>query len=162
MQIFMLDENPRIAARAHCDKHVVKMIIETAQILCCCHERIVVPFSRTKAQYNHTMCRWVRESVENYLWLVELGIYLCKEYTHRYGKRHKTQDLMEWLEESIPDLPVRKQTPIKLPPSVKSVLLPSEQNRKDFDPVTAYRLYYQSKFKSMKMTWKNREIPEWI
>jgi hypothetical protein len=33
MNIFVLSRCPRAAARLHCDKHVVKMILETAQLL---------------------------------------------------------------------------------------------------------------------------------
>ena len=37
MNIFFLDENPTLSAQYHVDKHVVKMILETAQLLCSVH-----------------------------------------------------------------------------------------------------------------------------
>ena len=98
MNIFLLDTDTKKCAQYHCDKHVVKMILETAQLLCGVHH---MTNQITEAPYklshrNHPCSIWARESLSNYLYLCELGLELCKEYTYRYGKRHKSQDVIEW------------------------------------------------------------------
>jgi hypothetical protein len=91
LNIFYLDKNPEIAARYHCDKHVVKMILETTQILSTVHHR----YNSGKAPYkethkNHPSTLWAGDSYENYVWLHKLGIELCREYSRRYNNKvHK-------------------------------------------------------------------------
>ena len=119
MNIFMLDLDPKKAAEYHCDKHVVKMILESAQILYCAHWVLnpsrVPEFAYKKTHPNHPSCIWVRESIENYEWLCQLAIELCKEYTFRYEKIHKTQKHIEWLIDNPPfDIPMLEQTEIRL------------------------------------------------
>lgn len=101
MNIFVLDENPQVAAKMHNDKHVVKMILESAQLLCGVHH-MTDPLTTEQVPYklshkNHPCSIWARQCVENYIWLCDLGLSLCEEYTYRYGKRHKSQDVIEWL-----------------------------------------------------------------
>ena len=84
MNIFVLDYNPKRAAQMQCDKHVVKMPLETAQILCSAFEPGTAPYKRT--HYNHPCSVWGRESKVNYKWLIEHGLALSDEYTYRYGK----------------------------------------------------------------------------
>lgn len=69
MNIFILDTNPKIAAQYHVDKHVVKMILETAQLLCSAHwlNGSEAPYKLTHK--NHPCAIWTRECVENYNWL---------------------------------------------------------------------------------------------
>jgi len=91
MNIFYLDEDPRKAAELQYNKHVVKMILETAQILCTAHhcvngEDADVPYKSTHK--NHPSTRWARMSANNYEWLYHHFIGLCEEYTKRYGKTH--------------------------------------------------------------------------
>ena len=91
MNIFYLDKNPTKCAQYHCDKHVCKMVIEVAQLLCTSHWMSGSEAPYRKTHVNHHSNKWVRESLSNYKWLCELGMELCKEYTYRYGKIHKTQ-----------------------------------------------------------------------
>ncbi len=103
MNIFFLDWDVKKSAEYHCDKHVVKMILETAQLLCGAHHvtdqvptkyppsTLQVPYKLSHK--NHPCAIWTRESLSNYLYLCELGLELCKEYTYRYGKRHKRLSL---------------------------------------------------------------------
>ena len=118
MNIFILDEKPQIAAEYHCDKHVVKMILESAQMLSTTHwlqalqifnknisdfkrvrdakeflhvnlqENMKPPYKMTHVRHPCTI--WTTESIENYNWHVKLLFYLCCEYTKRYGKQHLT------------------------------------------------------------------------
>ena len=92
MNIFYLHEDPIKAAKYQYNKHVVKMILESAQMLCTAHHHYGngdnVPYKR--AHYNHPSTKWVRESDEHYNWLYNHMIALGNEYTLRYGKRHLT------------------------------------------------------------------------
>ena len=105
MNIFYLDKNPKLCAQYHVDKHVVKMILETAQLLSTSHwvSGSEGPYRQTHK--NHPSAVWARSNKSNYIWLCELGMELCKEYTHRYGKIHKTQQHLEWLSKNIPNIP---------------------------------------------------------
>lgn len=85
MNIFVLDYNPQVAAEYHCDKHVVKMILESAQILCAVHHKngnSDVPYKLTHA--NHPCIIWAGESKQNYLWVTELAEALNDEYIFRF------------------------------------------------------------------------------
>jgi hypothetical protein len=91
MNIFFLDENPTLSAQYHVDKHVVKMILETAQLLCSVHHTTpqVTPQVPYKLSHkNHPCAVWARQSLSNYLYLCELGLELGKEYTHRLSLIH--------------------------------------------------------------------------
>lgn len=101
MNIFYLDRDPEVAAAYHCDKHVVKMILETAQLLSTAHHELG---SGTDEMYksthkNHPSARWVRESSDHYEWTYSLFVNLLEEYTFRYGKYHKSERLLDILKE---------------------------------------------------------------
>ena len=90
MNIFYLDKCPDKAARLQYNKHVVKMILESAQMLCTAHHHYGngdnVPYK--KAHYNHPSTIWVRESDEHYDWLYNHMLALGREYNKRYNKEH--------------------------------------------------------------------------
>lgn len=99
MNLFVLDVLPENAARYHCDKHVVKMIVETAQMLSTVlrerGKQSVSGVPLYKATHaNHPCTKWVAASVGNFDWALRLGLALLEEYRIRYGKRHKTTDLL--------------------------------------------------------------------
>ena len=75
MNIFYLDHDPRIAAKYHCDKHVVKMILESAQMLATAH-RVVDKndddILYREAYKNHPSTKWVRSNLYHYTWLWSL------------------------------------------------------------------------------------------
>ena len=159
MNIFFLDENPTLSAKYHVDKHVVKMILETAQLLCSVHhvtdqdtdqDTDQVPYKLSHK--NHPCAIWARESLSNYLYLCELGLELGKEYTYRYGKRHKSIDVINWCIINKPNIPdIGFTTPARAMPDefkVDSV-------------VESYRNYYMGA-KINLASWKNREKPFWF
>jgi len=156
MNIFVLDENPQIAAEMHNDKHVVKMILETAQLLCGVHhmsDRLSsdqVPYKLSHK--NHPCAIWARECIENYIWLCDLGLALCAEYTHRYGKRHKSQDIIEWCLINTPNIKENGNT------TPFALAMPDEC--KSTSAVESYRLYYITHKRAIS-TWKNRTQPDW-
>jgi len=128
MNIFALSHDPREAAEFHNDKHVVKMILESGQMLCAAHwlgwERsldlsgtgrvkdrteilrtaipmgMVPPWRMT--HIGHPCTRWTQRTIENYRWHSDLGLALCKEYTLRYKKVHKSESVHEWLRDNPP------------------------------------------------------------
>lgn len=153
MNIFFLDNDIRKCAIYHNDKHVVKMILETAQLLCGVHSIIGNEAPYKLSHKNHPCSIWCRESLSNYLLLSELGLELCKEYTYRYGKRHKSQDVIEWCicnKPNIQDIGITEQ-PQAMP----------EQYKVKGNAVQSYRNYYMGEKKGF-CTWKNRETPNWF
>jgi hypothetical protein len=109
MNIFFLDEDPRIAATYHHDRHVLKMIVESAQLLCSVHHLNPKSTLDKNRLYklthkNHPMACWVRECPDNYYWLGCLAKFLCEEYTYRFSKIHKTANLVAYLRTSCDHL----------------------------------------------------------
>lgn len=152
MNIFFLDFDTKKCAEYHCDKHVVKMILETAQLLCSTHWVIGSEAPYKLSHKNHPCSIWVRESLSNYLYLCDLGLELCKEYTYRYGKRHKSQDVIEWCLTNKPNISDKEFTE---PPKA----MPDEY--KVNNVIESYRNYYIGAKKDFAK-WKNRNIPEWF
>lgn len=151
MNIFVLDTNPKQAAKYHCDKHVIKMIVESAQMLCTAHHECgtrIPPYRKTHV--NHPCSKWVRQSQQNYNWLCDMALALCEEYTLRYGKRHKTQDVIEWCINNKPFLMELGITPYAL-------AMPDDY--KHSDPVLAYRTFYKVEKRNFA-TWKTN-TPDW-
>ena len=151
MNIFILDSDPKRAATMLCDKHVVKMIVETAQMLCTTASKqgSEVPYRPTHA--NHPCTLWTGESVSNWNWLVEHGIEMCEEYTRRYRKVHKTQSVIEWCRDSG----VGPKVDLGLTP----FRLAMPERYKCDDAVTSYRDYYLGE-KSRFARWKTG-APSW-
>jgi hypothetical protein len=126
--------------------------VEYAQILCGVHwvQGGEAPYKLSHK--NHPCAIWSRESLSNYLYLCDLGLELCKEYTYRYGKRHKSQDVIEWCVTNKPNICDKEFTePARAMPNEYKV----------DSVVESYRNYYIGE-KSKIAVWKNREIPEWF
>lgn len=160
MNIFVLDLIPERAAQYHCDKHVVKMILETAQIL----STVVVgkiPQAREvlykPTHKSHPCVIWASQSVKNMLWLASLGFALCEEFEYRYGKKHKSEKII--LNATILGLtfPRIKYPEVELTPFTQAM---PEKYRND-NPVKAYRDYYKNEKKHL-LTYTKRENPPWI
>ena len=159
MNIFILDKDVKKCAQYHCDKHVVKMILETAQLLCGVHHMTAQVTAQVTDQVpyklshkNHPCAIWARESYTNYLYLCELGLALCDEYTHRYGKRHKSMEVILWCIGNRPNIADKGLTEF-------AKAMPEEYKVKS--AVESYRNYYRGA-KSGFATWKNRDIPRWF
>lgn len=134
MNIFVLDENPRLAAQYTCDKHVIKMVLESAQML---STVLGGPYKPTHK--NHPCTKWVAESRQNAAWLGQLMYWLNEEYMWRFGKTedhlayYKCGYLIRCCLDQLPDI---GQTPF-----VQA--MPDEC--KHDDAVQAYRTYYRTK-----------------
>lgn len=165
MNIFYLDSDPRQCAEWMVDKHVVKMILETAQLLSTCHRIMdgtdgIIPDDRDIILYksthkNHPCSIWLRESVENYNWLFDHLMALCEEYKFRYGKVHKVYSSGLTLYLSSPPGNL-KEWDWTTPRSAMD-----EQYIVSDDPVLNYRNYYIHG-KTKLHAWKNRNEPYWI
>jgi hypothetical protein len=130
MNVFILSTNPVEAAQMQCDRHVVKMVLESAQIMSTVADG---PYKPTHV--NHPCVVWARANRVNYNWLAMHALALCEEYTLRYGKVHKCQPIIAKLAN------MSNQFPIGVSEFVQC--MPDECRMPD--PVDAYRKYYHTK-----------------
>lgn len=152
MNIFRLHDDPTIAATMAIDKHVVKMPLESCQLLHtalrqygCNAEWLYKPFNP-----KHPSCIWARQSRSNFKWLVEHGKALCAEYTKRYGKHHKCYPLIDRAGCESMRIPEGLET---------KLLLAMPEQFRSLDIVHAYRMYYAgAKFRFA--AWKTSK-PYW-
>ena len=171
MNIFYLDKDPRLCAQYHTDKHVVKMILESAQLLCTAVNVLageqVTPYKSTHV--NHPCSIWVRETPANWLYVYDLFLALEVEWTMRYRhtKTHKSIEAL--LNADILDLSVIafKEERLRLPfvqlarELTKPALAMPDHCKISSDPVECYREYYR-KEKIALHKWTNREVPFWL
>lgn len=153
MNIFILDYCPTKAAQMQCDKHVVKMLLETAQLLCSAFPSGNAPYKRT--HYNHPCSIWARESMPNYLWLVEHGLALCDEYKFRYGKIHKSKEVIVWCKKNIKKINFQKFRKTHF-------ALCFDDCYKIGNAVSSYRKYYREAKKDIASWSKGRSKPKWF
>jgi hypothetical protein len=164
MNIFLLSWVLEECVKWYYNDHVIKMILETAQLLSTtwwCLEGETAKSLQQKGRiykkisnHNHGSAIWARESVENYRLLCDLGIAMCNEYTYRYGKRHKSQDIIEWCK--------RKRVPKGLESKGLTTFYQAmPDDVKHEDPIMAYRQLYVSDYKVRLAKWKKREKPDW-
>jgi len=148
MNIFFLHWNPRKCAKYHCDKHVIKMILESCQLLYTCHwihsEPAPPPYidcapngGYKPTHRKHPSEIWLCESLDNYRWLIQLARELLVEYAYRYGsdRIHACEKHLDWLAAVYPSgLISRGLTPPRcaMPPEFKTA----------GDAVECYRAYY--------------------
>jgi hypothetical protein len=153
MNIFFLDSNPRLAAQYHCDSHVCKMTVESAQLLSTALHLNGSTDSRLyKATHkNHPSAIWTRESVRQYAYTLELFAWLLYEYTSRYGKTHACESKLDMFTDSMSLIP---DNGFANPPQC----MPDEY--KCTDVVQAYRNYYIGS-KSRFAKWNYSNTPEW-
>ncbi len=153
MNIFYVELDPTAAARSLCDKHVVKMPLESAQMLCA--PFATAPYKRV--HYNHPCTVWARESKANYEWLLDHAFALLQEYTNRYSKIHASGSVVRWCSQEYTRLnfPERKLTP--------HPQCFGDYNNYCYtpnDPLTAYRKYYWIAKRAFAK-WRNSPVPEW-
>lgn len=155
MNIFYINQDPLVAARELADQHILKMGIESAQMLSTAHwlTGSEAPYKKTHA--NHPSSIWVRQSISHYRWLVSHGIEILKEYTRRYGKVHKTESIMLWLKDNEPvidDLGFIE--PPKCMPDVFKI----------GSTIDSYKKFYiEDKINVKKLSYKKtNQIPNWV
>jgi hypothetical protein len=180
MNIFILDEDPAIAARMHCDKHVPKMIVESAQMLSTAHrlldgeeytalsksgKRMVKHYRLPEhddviykaVHAKHPCTIWTMESAQNYIWHYKLFKELASEFKYRFHKTHRSWQL---LKDILYPTPVNIPWFNKLTPPAKAMKAYPDIMAID-DPVEAYRKFYKAD-KSDFAVWKRgRDMPQW-
>lgn len=143
MNIFVLDRDPIQAAEFCCDKHILKMVIESTQILSSVHRLCDnvdqidgIPLYKLTHK-NHPCVKWAKESLSNYRWLCLHALSLCIEYEKRYYKRHACEKLIIVFSYNTPkNLHWHGLTEFVQ-------CMPEQYKIKD-DAVSAYRHYYKA------------------
>lgn len=157
MNIFYLSPDAEECARYHVDKHVSKMILESAQLLCTavniCAGKQASPYKTTHV--NHPCSIWVRQSNLNAVWLYSLMSELNKEYYFRYGKHHLSYLKLE--EAKIFNMILQYIPSGNF--TTPALAMPDEY--KTNDPVESYRTYYREA-KQHLHKWTKREQPKWL
>ena len=152
MNIFVTDPSPYVSAQVLPDKHVVKMPLETCQMLSIVcsdqwghgygqlHRINGEPYKTDKGAFrNHPCTIWANESLTNTWWLLTHGLALCAVYTHRYGKVHSCQSTIEEAESIIP-------FSVPTTPTHFTRAMPDEyKHDTSIDTFTAYKNYIGSK-----------------
>lgn len=160
MNIFVLDESPTLAAQMHCDKHVPKMVLETAQILSTVlHDK---EFSGRDKLYkpthvNHPCVRWAAESFCNFLWTLSLGLALGKEYHLRYGPIHKSTKTIRL----VSDISYKELSGLFDQDDMTDWALAMPDKFKCDDAVHSYREYYREEKSRFAVWHKGRDEPHW-
>lgn len=182
MNIFVLHEDPKIAAQMHCERHILKMIIEHTQMMAAAYYS-TIGISRKKqipdnqeavnnlfrgfprkdengndrpysiSHVNHPCTVWTRSSLTNFYWLLDCTKALCEEFTHRYKGKHSVEFIVDWMYQNPPKLEDQGLTPF-------AQAMP--EFYKSENAVEAYRKYYAFKTTYMRVNWKLEErIPHW-
>ena len=153
MNIFILDNDIEKCAQYHCDRHVVKMILESAQMLCTALNKkgFTTPYKSTHIK--HPCVLWVEDSYENFIWLKNLAVELNTEYRFRFEKdsNHKSISVLN----EISDLNYKNRGLTEF-----AQAMPDEY-KIDGDAVKAYRQFYVGE-KMQFARWTKRSAPEWL
>lgn len=179
MNIFILDHDPVLAAQYQCDSHVVKMVLESAQMLSTAHrvldgnevqdyssngrriKRYVFNDIRDEVVYkaahiNHPCTVWTRQSSANYAWHVKHFNALATEFRYRFGKNHSSwlalYDFLKYYPEHIPN---GKLTPFAHAFTIRNPIAST-------DSVDLYRHFYQEKMHRMPFHYTRRSVPNWL
>ena len=192
MNLFVLSANPKEAAQAHGDKHVVKIILEACQMLYTAHwtatypdllkERSAVKISKAHkllaippqmatapkrkcaeepgfrpVHLHHPCTVWIRESLGNYMWAVELALAIAEEYEYRWpGRVHSCKAHAEWLKANIPPGICKADL-------AAFAVAMDDEYKVAGDPIASYIKYYRESKKERNLTvYTRREEPAWL
>lgn len=110
MNIFVSNPNPLESALILDDKRLIKMILETAQLMSTAINlyKGVSPYKTTHK--NHPCAIWVRTSNKNYSWTLKHFKALSNEYTRRFGRIHKCYDYICLFESGKHLMPIGELT----------------------------------------------------
>jgi hypothetical protein len=173
MNLFFLHHDPKKCAEYHCDKHVVKMIIELAQMLYTAHYvlKSELPSDHYKpCHIKHPTCIWIRQKIENYTYAADLAVCLAEEYTHRYGRVHSTEKHARWLQSNLPNFTTtfsytdqtwmsNNKNLEKMGMSEVPLAMPDDSKLND--TIQSYRRYYLI-HKKRFVKWTSRTVPPWF
>jgi len=171
MNLFFLHVDPKQCAILHCNKHVVKMILELIQIMYTNHRFLKTPGLPENAYLSinpqHPTVIWCRQNEVNYRYTFNVAKYLCEEYTFRYGRIHTCESHLEWLK-TIPECKISSYKPtVKLSYNKEfqelghtPVPLAMPDDCKFADTFKSYKFYYIIHKRSFAK-WTGRPIPWW-
>lgn len=165
MNIFVLDPNPVIAASMHCDQHLHKMILESAQMLSaavCQYSPSYAPLVYKPAYIHHPCTRWVCESIDNMAWVVDLATALENTRLYLDCPSHASSEVIKVAASVVQNIGTPEaHTPFVFagPGSIEL--------RSSLSVPEKYKLYYQRKHKQWLdkgrgMTYKGRPVPEFM
>ena len=158
MNIFVTDSCPVQSARNLPDKHIVKMPLETCQMLAIIYsdwyygvgklyKQDGTPYRTSHGAFrNHPCTQWAAANQYNLAWLILHGIALCDEYYQRYGKVHTCYDVIcqaqhiyhDCFDESLTDAAAKVTDFTRaMPESIKFDTT--------IDTITAYKQYLNTK-----------------
>lgn len=152
MNIFILSSDPVLAAQYQCDKHVPKMVLESAQMLCLALPKNLSPY---KQAYQHHPCSvWALSSKYNYLWLLNHAKALSDEYTFRFEKTHACRKVIGLCEDYFPQMNFSQDY---MTPFAQAM----PEQYKSYDAVMSYRSYYKGDKIRFAKWIKGRPAPQW-
>ena len=160
MNIFAVQQCPAKSASDLCDQHIVKMPIETAQMISTNLHLLGLPHEYKPCYQNHPCTIWARQSYENFNWLISHGLALCYTYSQRYKKVHKSQNIIQNALKTLKDAILRGVIHFPechLTPFAQA--MPDQYKSKN--PIQAYRNYYKAE-KLGFARWKHSERPSWL
>ncbi len=153
MNIFVLDTDIALCAQYHCDQHVIKMIVESAQLLCTALNKkgFCAPYRSTHMK--HPCVYWVEESYDNFQWLAALGLALHDEYQYRFDakREHASAAIIREVRQFRYESRGLTEFAQAMP----------DQYKVPGDPVAAYRNFYKGE-KARFARWTKREKPWWM
>lgn len=175
MNIFAVNQNPLIAARELPDKHIVKMPLESCQMLSIIYSKWYYdwgevykadgnPYETKKGAFrNHPCTKWAAENYNNLAWLITHGVHLCTEYNKRYGKIHSCNKTLFEAKKLFHKKTGKAITIYSMVDSFARAMPDDIKYDKSIDDITAYRKYINTKpwVKENYVRLPERK-PEWI
>ena len=162
MNRFIINHSPDLIARDLCDKHVVKMPLEEAQMLCTTVRLHAPEFAEEAGLYRvvhqkHPCTLWAGRTRDNYMYSLLMFKHMSDEYTHRYGKVHASMRHYATLKEAAKYVPEGRTT---FHPECFSEHTDLKTGEKW--PIESYRKFYMTKQHKFKMVWTKRPVPDWF
>jgi len=174
MQIFMLDPDPGVSAKWYCDKHIVKIPVEAAQIACEVvrqhkpddtnfysdfprRNKDGSPNPYRPSHKHHPLVKWAGSCQQAFAIVIERGLALCAEYTRRYGRTHASQAVLEWAGKHIHMFAQNADNALSRFP------LPLDTNLHAADVFATHRNLYKHKLGTVSMAWRlPGQRPTWL
>ena len=162
MNRFLINYTPDLIAADLCDKHVVKMPLEEAQMLCTVVRKYNNEYADEHELYRavhqkHPCTIWAGMTSGNYNFSLGMFDAMCTEYRYRYGRTHASYRLYDALKDAEKYVPSGTMTPHPECFSEHTHL----KSGKDW-PIVSYRQFYKTKQDRFKMVWTKRPVPYWF
>lgn len=153
MNIFVLDTDIQTCSQYHADQHVVKMILESAQMLCTVLNKNGIRAPYRSTHVNHPCTLWAGQSLDNWRWLRDLALALNQEYGYRFDKEEDHKSAL--VARDLPEPPIANLGLTEFAQAMP------EEYKVPGDAVAAYRRFYIGE-KSRFVTWTKRPVPSWF